>query len=224
MKINHFFARGAHEVARAVRVGRKNHPGFRNFASPERVRLVSRILLLEAENARLERLAITDELTGAYNRRYFDDATRRIPERRVCRQSFAFCLFDVDNFKAYNDTYGHAAGDDALRSIAQVTMSQLRCNQDLLCRLGGDEFCMMLSVESPVVALNIVERVRHKVRDLALPGSHTRGGFLTISVGMIWHDGRSLASPTPKRLYLEADRMLYQAKRSGRDQAMMAVL
>lgn len=224
MKINHFGALGAHEVARAVRVCRKNRPGFRNFTCRERVRLVSRIRQLEAENARLGRLVITDDLTGAYNRRHFDDAARRIPERRMCKRSFAFCLFDVDNFKAYNDTYGHAAGDDALRLIAHVTMNQLRHDQDLLYRLGGDEFCMVLSVESAAVALDIVERVQDKVRSLALPGPHVHSGFLAISVGMIWHDGLGLTTPTPQRLYLEADRMLYQAKRSGRDRAMIATL
>ncbi|WP_175781809.1 GGDEF domain-containing protein [Burkholderia anthina] len=185
---------------------------------------MTRIQQLETQNAELERLTITDELTGAYNRRYFDDEIRRTRDGQMFRQSFAFCLFDIDNFKSYNDTHGHAAGDEVLRQIARVTMSQLRYDQDLLFRLGGDEFCMVLSVDSATVALDIVERVRDQVRSLVLPGAHMGNEILAISVGVIWHDSLSIVMPAFQELYLEADRMLYQAKRGGRDRTMISTL
>lgn len=137
----------------------------------------------------------------------------------------AFCLFDVDNFKAYNDSYGHLAGDEALRQIARVVMSQLRHGQDLLFRLGGDEFCVLLYLDSAASAFDIVDRVRRSVRDLALPDPRSRdGGVLTISFGVVWRDGQHVSTATPWQLYLDADRVLYEAKRSGRDQIKLEIL
>jgi two-component system, sensor histidine kinase LadS len=98
---------------------------------------MTRIRQLEAQNARLERLVIADDLTGASNRRHFTDVVGRTPERQPWCRSFAFCLFDVDNFKDYNDPYGHAAGDEALRLIARVAMSQLHQDEDFCSGLWG---------------------------------------------------------------------------------------
>ncbi|MGU7770244.1 GGDEF domain-containing protein [Burkholderia sp. MR1-5-21] len=196
-----------------------------NIANRKRGRLLSRISDLEAENSRLAQLAITDHLTDAFNRRHFDDIARRDWSWSATRRSMAFCLFDVDNFKAYNDSRGHLAGDEALRQISRVVMSQLRHGQDFLFRLGGDEFCVLLYLDSAASAFDIVDRVRRSVRDLALPDPRgCDGGVLTISFGVVWRDGQHAPMATPWQLYLDADRMLYEAKHSGRDQIKLAIL
>jgi diguanylate cyclase (GGDEF)-like protein len=195
-----------------------------NVRNPERARLLRRIRELEAENSRLMQLAVTDELTGACNRRHFNDQLTRASSLVARGRSLAFCLFDVDNFKAYNDEYGHAAGDEALRLIASGVMSHLRDGQDLLFRLGGDEFCMLLFVDSAAMALSIIDRLRNQVRELDLPHPHGRDGVLTISCGVVWRDGHSATKVTSRELYIETDRVLYQAKRGGRDQTRMIAI
>jgi diguanylate cyclase (GGDEF)-like protein len=218
MNSNHFGAPGARRSVLVMRVRRLAHRLLGGMGSGERAHLMSRIRDLEAENSRLMQLTVTDELTGAYNRRHFDGQFRHDSASRVRKHSLAFCLFDVDNFKAYNDSYGHGAGDDALRLIAGVVMSQLRQDQGLLFRLGGDEFCMLLFMDSAALALRIIERVQHKVRELKLPHPHGGGGVLTISFGVVWRDRHSAVMAAHRQLYLDADRVLYEAKRSGRDQ------
>jgi diguanylate cyclase (GGDEF)-like protein len=224
MNSNHVGAAGAYRPAWTIRARRLTQQLTGTFRNGERARLVSRIRDLEAENSRLMQLTVTDELTGAYNRRHFDDQWRHDSALRARRHSLAFCLFDVDNFKAYNDSYGHGAGDDALRLIARVVMSQLRQDQDLLFRLGGDEFCVLLSTGSAAVALGIIDRVRRKVRELGLPHPYGCDGVLTISFGVVWYDGYSAMVTTPRQLYLDADRVRYEAKRNGRDQIRLMAI
>ena len=215
-----FGTRGRREGVKGECIGHRNGlSGPASCTTIARTRLLSRIRHLETQNARLEQLVITDELTGVYNRRYFNQSVRRMSARQTHGRSFAFCLFDVDNFKAYNDTYGHAAGDAALRLIAQETTNLLRRDRDFLCRLGGDEFSMVLAVESVHEALGVVERVRRNVRDVKLPAAHRQ--TLAISVGMVWHDGLG-SMPAPDLLYSEADRLLYQAKQGGGDRTTIA--
>ncbi|WP_169708636.1 GGDEF domain-containing protein [Trinickia terrae] len=197
---------------------------FHSVTDWKREHLLSRIHDLEAENSRLAQMAITDDLTSAYNRRHFDEYSRRDWTWDSARHSLALCLFDVDNFKAYNDSYGHGAGDDALRLIADVVMRQLRQGRDLLFRLGGDEFCVLLYLDSADSAVGIVDRLRRNVRELALPSPRGRDGVLTISFGVVWRDDRRARMATPWQLYLDADRMLYEAKRNGRDQIRLAGL
>jgi diguanylate cyclase (GGDEF)-like protein len=225
MKTNHPEVSGARRSTwRRCPAGTKR-PALRNAGEAQQAHLLTRIRELEAENARLARLAITDELTGAYNRRFFESGfCLTSPDPEPFAHSLAFCLFDVDNFKAYNDLHGHAAGDDALRLIARAAKRQLRRDRDFLCRLGGDEFCMMISVESLAGAFHIIERVQHGIRELRLPNPDTCSGFLTISAGAIWRDARHAAVSPPGRLYLEADRILYQAKRRGRNRTELATL
>jgi diguanylate cyclase (GGDEF)-like protein len=89
--------------------------------------------------------------------------------------------------------------------------------------VGGDEFCVVPSVDSVTVALDIVERVRDKVGKLVLPATQLRGKLVAISAGVIWYERSSSGTP-PQALYLEADRLLYQAKRRGRNRTVIATL
>ncbi|SDH87007.1 diguanylate cyclase (GGDEF) domain-containing protein [Paraburkholderia phenazinium] len=224
MNSNHYGVAGVCRSAWTIRARRLTHQLLGKIRDRERARLVRRIRDLEAENSRLTQLAFTDDLTGAYNRRHFDDQFRHDSALRARRHSLAFCLFDIDHFKAYNDSYGHGAGDDALRLIARVVMSQLRQDQDLLFRMGGDEFCVLLFMDSAAMALRIIDRVRHKVRELGLPHPHGRDGVLTVSFGVVWHDRHSAVMAPHRQLYLDADRVLYEAKRSGRDQIKLMAI
>ena len=190
----------------------------------ERGRLQARIVQLESEVARLSRLAVTDELTGAFNRRHIDETFEARASSRHIDEALAFCLFDIDGFKAYNDTYGHSAGDDALKQIAQAVHRQLRDSGDSLIRLGGDEFCILLQAESPTDALSAIDRLRLAVRALALPHPTGRDAVLTASFGFVWRGARSANRQLAHDLYRHADRMLYEAKRAGRDTVRLAVL
>ena len=162
-------------------------------------------------------LAQHDALTGAKNRRVFDDYLARIwPQAMEDGRAIAILLIDVDHFKVYNDSYGHQAGDQALRHVAQTIQKFVRRPLDLLARYGGEEFAAILYDVDGEQAVEIAHRVRGAVRELAIehPGSRTSAG-VTISVGV------AVVHPTPRRsprgaLQL-ADQALYEAKAKGRN-------
>jgi diguanylate cyclase (GGDEF)-like protein/PAS domain S-box-containing protein len=129
---------------------------------------------LESE---LIRLSITDNLTGLFNQRHF---TKKIKEEveRARRMRYPLCLviFDVDNFKTYNDLHGHLKGDQILRTIGEITLRSVRFEVDSGYRYGGDEFALILPYADPVIAENIIKRINMKVSE------KTRG--VTISYGI----------------------------------------
>jgi diguanylate cyclase (GGDEF)-like protein len=202
---------------------------MQTLARTERLRLIRRIRELEAENSVLTELSITDSLTGAYNRRYLETVLANDARLRERTHTPALCVFDIDNFKAYNDTYGHHAGDQVLRAVARTIKNRLRAGDDYLFRLGGDEFCVLLFVDSAHETLNVVQRMKRAVKALVLPQREMAGGALTISVGVAWRgngqDARGDEIPvSPWDMYLHADKMLYDAKRAGRDRIELAVV
>ncbi|CAB3798921.1 hypothetical protein LMG28688_04848 [Paraburkholderia caffeinitolerans] len=194
----------------------------------ERLRLTRRIRELEAENSALEQLSITDSLTGAYNRRHLESMLANDARLREHTHATALCVFDVDNFKLFNDTYGHGAGDQVLSAVARAVMRCLRAGDDYLFRLGGDEFCVLLFVDSMHETLRIVQRMQRAVKALLLPQREITGRALTISFGVAWRDGGAAAGyeapASPCDMYHHADKMLYEAKRAGRDRIEFALL
>lgn len=158
--------------------------------------------------SRLERLATTDELTGIPNRRGWDEALRReIARSRRNGAPLWVALFDLDEFKFYNDEHGHLAGDELLRQAVREWRSQLRMT-DVLARYGGEEFALVFNTDTAKLALGVVvERLR----------SATPGG-LTCSAGLVRWDGHE----SPHDLVGRADAALYQAKRAGRDRTVLA--
>ena len=185
-----------------------------------RVRNGLRIVDLEeqlaARNRELERMAMLDGLTGIPNRRAFDsDLRRRILECQRYRRPFALLMLDIDNFKNYNDTLGHAAGDSALRRIAGVLRRALRGTDDVY-RYGGEEFACILPETEESGALLVAERLRRAVQDekLAHPGSPR--GVVTISIGVTVHRPGN-HEETASWIVENADRALYRAKRAGRN-------
>jgi len=172
----------------------------------------------------LHTLAITDHLTGAYNRRYFYHATDRILAESDRRGLYAtLLLYDIDNFKRYNDTYGHAAGDEILRETAAL-MKQITRAHDVIARIGGDEFAVLFwepqqprtpDSQPPQTAFALADRFRKAVAEHAFPslGPEARG-VLTISGGLATfpRDGR-----TCRELLRAADKALREAKARGKD-------
>lgn len=182
-------------------------------------------LRLEAQFTRLRDLAMKDELTGVWNRRYFNHFLKKILERAATdRQQVTLLVFDIDDFKRYNDAYGHAAGDEILQGVAHLMRSSVR-EHDVVARIGGDEFAVIFwdAGEEPRKAhskhpddvLNAAKRFQQAVIDHRFPKLLDQAaGTLTISGGLAgfpW-DGR-----TPEELLEAADTMAMQSKQQGKN-------
>jgi diguanylate cyclase (GGDEF)-like protein len=162
----------------------------------------------------LERLSITDDLTGLFNRRYLMDMLAlEIRRSRRMNHPFAVLMADVDNFKTYNDAYGHLEGDAALARVAAILRDTSR-DVDCAARYGGEEFVVLMPETEMAGAVEIAERIRTR-----LAGDAVIGEALTISVGVAQFpaDGE-----TPEALLARADAALYQAKRDGRNRIVRA--
>ncbi|TVP88239.1 MAG: diguanylate cyclase [Pseudomonadaceae bacterium] len=170
---------------------------------------------------RLQALSNQDGLTGLYNRRYFDQ-TLQSEWRRMRRSNepLGLLMLDVDHFKPFNDRLGHQAGDVALQQLAQALSDNLLREGDCACRYGGEEFAVILPGADLTQCERVASHLHQAVRELQI--SHPQAGieFLTISIG-----AASLAPSadnSPHQLIQMADRMLYQAKSSGRNRTCSA--
>lgn len=175
--------------------------------------------LLE-KNLELERLTNVDGLTGLSNRRYLDEYMA-VEWSRASREGncLSVLMIDVDYFKPYNDTYGHLAGDDVLKQIAQVIKTSIERPADLASRYGGEEFTVILPGTLLSGAQRVAERLREQVEALNIPHAHSSYGHVTISVGgAAAIPGRGEAAA---QLIRSADRALYLAKEAGRNRSVM---
>jgi GGDEF domain-containing protein len=196
---------------------------------------LSRLAALQERHTKLQRLAISDELTGLANGRYFHHFLARVLDRaKDSRTPVTVLLFDIDNFKKYNDQFGHAAGDEILQAVSQLMKRCVR-EHDLVARLGGDEFAVVfwdtgsrrtvhdLTAEQvaragkpladPVIVFNRFRRLlsRHEFRSLGSTGR----GQLTISGGLAVYP---YDATTPKGLLEAADKcLMFGSKRSGKN-------
>jgi two-component system chemotaxis family response regulator WspR len=171
-------------------------------------------------NSELERLTNVDGLTGLSNRRYFDEYMGAQWKLAVRNQApLSILMIDVDNFKSYNDTYGHLAGDEVLKGVAASMQGSFVRPTDLTARFGGEEFVVILPATALASLQPLGERVRRNVEDLQIPHSgSTVGGFVTISVG-----GASTIPQIEKpflSLVEAADASLYCAKEGGRNRVV----
>ncbi len=177
---------------------------------------------LEAANHQLQALSATDGLTGLANRRAFDQQWAE-EWQRASRQGFplAVAMLDVDQFKAYNDHYGHQAGDVCLKVLAQTLGNTVQRSGELVARYGGEEFVVILPGLIGAQALAAMERIRAAVQGLGLPHAKaTVAGVVTISIGVascVPQHGQNSTS-----LVQAADDALYQAKNQGRNKVVLA--
>lgn len=173
-------------------------------------------------NQRLEALASTDSLTDVGNRRAFDLALEHHwNQMHINGRPFSLMLVDIDYFKPYNDHYGHLAGDDSLRGVAECMGSCLRSGQGQIFRYGGEEFVLLLHIEQHDELGTIAQRLREQVAALNIEHQHRPDGlpYLTISLG-----ATTSAAPGLQRahdLLAACDRLLYQAKQQGRNRVCL---
>lgn len=169
-------------------------------------------------------MAMTDPLTGLHNRRFADQQIRQIAKAaQVSGRQFAVMLMDLDRFKQVNDTYGHAAGDQVLTSVAQVLRTSTR-PQDLLARIGGEEFLLVLPDTTLHAAHQAADRLRRTIAGtpVPLPDRSDRIG-ITASVGVaLGHMGIWTERQPTQLLIDDADRALRGAKRQGRNRVMIS--
>lgn len=177
---------------------------------------------LTAANQRLETLSHQDGLTGIANRRAFDFLLeRQFVEAARRRNAFSVVLCDVDHFKAYNDHYGHVAGDECLRQVARALARSCKRTVDVAARYGGEEFALLLPDTPSAGAQVVAEAARREVA--ALDISHARSPTshrVTFSAGIATYElERDKAS---SELTTRADEALYRAKDLGRDRVVAA--
>jgi diguanylate cyclase (GGDEF)-like protein len=172
---------------------------------------------LALANRKLHELAITDEQTGAFNRRHFTAFCAATLNHRTERKPLALCMFDIDFLKSFNERAGHEAGDEVVRKIAQAINAEVRRHGDALFRLGGEEFGVLYAAPTARAALDYAERLRAIVCELRIPHERNPTGHVTASFGVGWWNVERLERLSPDRMYATVDNMLYEAKESGRN-------
>ncbi|OUR72511.1 hypothetical protein A9Q78_06870 [Methylophaga sp. 41_12_T18] len=160
----------------------------------------------------LEHISITDTLTGLLNRRTLDetlDRVTRVAQRH--KESVTIAMLDVDFFKQFNDTYGHAAGDNVLTSLSDVLSGMFARANDYAFRVGGEEFVAVFNGKDVETSLAYLEKVRLAVRSLNITHEHSKvDSCVTISIGAVYFDGNGLAEG--QLILSDADSNLYRAK------------
>lgn len=175
---------------------------------------------LQDANRALAEMALRDPLTGAYNRRYLEEFLHR--ELGRCQRTgrpMVVAMADLDDFKLYNDTQGHLAGDEVLRRTAEAVQSRLRLS-DLVARYGGEEFTVVLVETHPEDARRVLERIRSSVAALSVPGADVLPQkAITLSIGAACYPQDGV---TAQELLRRADDALYRAKSRGKNRVEFA--
>ena len=175
---------------------------------------------LEQANAKLHLVSKTDALTGLPNRRALDDFVAfQWPRSVRNRETISVMMIDIDDFKGYNDRYGHVSGDSCLTAVASVLCEHLRRSSDLIVRYGGEEFVVLLAGTARDVAASLGECLREKVESLRIPHAGSRvAAVVTVSIGVAtFHASHGVKEDAFLNLLRTADEALYVAKRSGRN-------
>lgn len=212
--------RDAELVARVRHILRlQRETGLRDARERE---LLAATQQLASANEALQRLSLQDGLTGIANRRHLDEYLDREWRRAIrSRAPLSVVMADIDNFKAFNDSYGHGVGDDALRRVAQALGASLRRAGDLVTRCGGEEFAVVLPETGQEQAQVVAETLRRAVASLGIAHAGSPvASTVTISVGV--------ASEVPQRwssaagLLVAADTAMYRSKHAGRNRVTAA--
>jgi diguanylate cyclase (GGDEF)-like protein len=205
---------------RAIKVGSLMAMSALSFIALSYVLALQLRRRMRAE-AELQLLAKTDGLTGLHNRRTLGEILEQEWRRaRRARSALSLLFIDIDRFKAYNDSYGHQAGDDTLAAVARCIGSNIRRPADSAGRYGGEEFVVVLPDTPPAGAHAIAEQIRKAISDLSIEHAGSEFGRVTASIGM--------AAWTPEldrdvsAVIKEADEALYNAKATGRNKVALA--
>jgi diguanylate cyclase (GGDEF)-like protein len=167
--------------------------------------------------AEMAHLASVDDLTGLASRRHFlEQLSAMIGDAQTNGDPITLAVFDIDHFKPINDQYGHAAGDAVLRAMAAACRSAIR-SEDLIGRIGGEEFAMVMPHTDQAAAFAIVERLREAVAETRIATGEGQTVSVTISIGLAQYSDQEV-----HRLLRDADRALYVAKDQGRNQIRYA--
>ena len=204
------------DEARALKLGAVDYITKPITSPVVQTRILNQIAISRT-NAELKRLATTDSLTGAFNRRHFLElAGKEFARMRRYRHAVSCLMMDIDHFKRINDTHGHDVGDQAIIATACMARQALR-TEDVFGRIGGEEFAAMLPMTRLDKAEQVAERLRLAIAGIRLPLDS--GGQLSFSVSI------GLVEVSPDRESFEqamkrADEALYQAKRDGRNRVV----
>ena len=169
----------------------------------------------------IEEQSMTDQLTGVANRRRYDRySLAKWNEAARLQVPFSICMFDIDHFKMYNDTFGHPAGDKVIAAIAKTISSHLKRSTDFVARYGGEEFVAISMGDPSQKIFEHLQKVRQAIEDLHIPHNPDASEWVTVSVG-----GVTVVPETRSAydVYLKiADTMLYDAKKHGRNRVVWA--
>ena len=216
-------ALGVLAVARLVFGSRQNEAWYADRQRALEAEVRARTQELAEANERLAAMVNQDPLTGLVNRRGFDEAFRRAWASGVrLKDSMAVLVVDVDRFKEYNDALGHPAGDTCLRAIATILRSSTPRASDVVARYGGEEFVILCPHTDAAGAVALAERVVAQMREAAMPHPNSPvGKSVTLSVGAA--AVTCTADRSAEALLAAADAALYEAKRAGRDRAVVTL-
>ncbi|MCI8561596.1 MAG: diguanylate cyclase [Dorea sp.] len=169
----------------------------------------------------VERQSMTDQLTGIANRRQYEHySSIRWTEAIRLKTPFSICMFDIDHFKAYNDTFGHPAGDKVIAAVAETISNALQRSTDFVARYGGEEFVACLLGDSSDKAFEYMKKIRKAIEGLHIPHDPAVSECVTVSIGGV------TVIPEAKYSYdfylKAADTMLYDAKKHGRNRVVWA--
>ncbi|MCW8108113.1 diguanylate cyclase [Alteromonas ponticola] len=170
---------------------------------------------------KLSTLAMLDGLTNVYNRRYLENyLTKHNTQATRDYQVFTLMMLDIDYFKRYNDNYGHQQGDECLREVAQILSKTATRSTDFVARYGGEEFILMLPATDQKGAKLVAMNIHQSLAKRKLENKDTEAGRVTLSIGCVSASAPYAITP----MIEEADKLLYEAKQSGRNQTCFKTL
>ena len=177
----------------------------------------------ERHISRLKALSVTDELTELYNRRHYNDLAPKLLALAKRRELYVtFFILDIDHFKAYNDNYGHQAGDEALVKVANVIKKHIQRNDDFVFRLGGDEFAGITLSTNPQLTHTYIDNICREVEALKIRHEYSSvSNSISTSIGIVTIS--PMVTTTLDKLYRKADLNLYKAKEEGKNQCYFSL-
>lgn len=173
------------------------------------------------DKKRLEEMAIKDSLTGVYNRNQFNELfDSQVHKAGRSKTFFCMAMFDVDDFKLINDRYGHQRGDEVLKEVVKVTKQYFHRANDMIFRVGGEEFVILSDFESLESFEDYLNQFREAVKGLKVPNLDSDLKVLTISIGGLFCEQMDSFIQS-SQVYSRADKALYEAKKGGRNRVVI---